>query len=365
MSTPDTLARELGAIDDALAGLPVDPDLTDLAALAVAVRDERPLPDPAFVRALDARAERGFPPAPRRSIKWPRLTLPALGLAASALLVVGIVVALPRGSDDGGASGGGGGSKAADSAASEGRPTAGRNTPTDTIIAGGRRRSVERSAELTLATRPGNINRAASQIARIADELGGYVDSSRITSRSRGEFSLRVPVRRLGRALSRLSAVATVRRRTQYSQDYTGGVRLFEDRLKDARAERESLLRQLARAITPNQTASIRARLRIVSRQIVGTRRELLHLYSIVRRSSIHVTLVADRRAGATTPKRDDSGWTPGDALDDALRVLEVSVGVLVVAAAVALPLGLVALIVWLGLRQAARRRRERALDAV
>jgi hypothetical protein len=364
MSTPDTLARELGAIDDALAGLPVDPDLTDLAELAVAVRDERPLPDPAFVRALDARAERGFPPAARRGIKWPRLTLPALGVAASILLLVVIAVTVPRGSNDSGSSGGGGGSKAPDSA-SQPVPQSGRSTPTDTIIAGDRRRFVERSAELTLATRPGNIDRAAAQISRVADELGGYVASSRITSGSRGEFSLRVPERRLGRALRRLSAVGTVRRRTQYSQDYTGGVRLVEDRLKDARAERESLLRQLARAITPNQTASIRGRLRIVSRQIVATRRELQHLYGIVRRSSIQVTLLADRHAGGSADKPDDSGWTPSDAVDDALRVLEVSVGVLVVAAAVALPLGLVAVILGLGLRQAARRRRERALDAV
>ena len=101
MSTPDTLARELAALDDALAGLPVDPDLTDLAELAVALRDERPAPDPAFARDLDARAERGFPRPPRRGIKWPRFTLPALGLAASALLVVGIVVSLPNGGGDG------------------------------------------------------------------------------------------------------------------------------------------------------------------------------------------------------------------------------------------------------------------------
>ena len=34
MSTPETLTRELAALDDALAGRPVDPDLADLAELA-------------------------------------------------------------------------------------------------------------------------------------------------------------------------------------------------------------------------------------------------------------------------------------------------------------------------------------------
>ena len=61
MSTPETLTRELAALDDALAGRPVDPDLADLAELAVLVRDERPVPDPAFACSLDERAERGFP----------------------------------------------------------------------------------------------------------------------------------------------------------------------------------------------------------------------------------------------------------------------------------------------------------------
>ena len=66
MSTPETLTRELAALDDALAGRPVDPDLADLAELAVLVRDERPVPDPAFAHSLDERARRGFPRSPKR-----------------------------------------------------------------------------------------------------------------------------------------------------------------------------------------------------------------------------------------------------------------------------------------------------------
>ena len=45
---------------------------------------------PAFTRTLDTRVERGFPrpvtARKRRGIKWPRVTLPALGVAASVLL---------------------------------------------------------------------------------------------------------------------------------------------------------------------------------------------------------------------------------------------------------------------------------------
>ena len=42
--TPD-ITRKLDALDAALAGEPVAADLADLAALALTVRDDRPLPE--------------------------------------------------------------------------------------------------------------------------------------------------------------------------------------------------------------------------------------------------------------------------------------------------------------------------------
>ncbi|MEO8689792.1 MAG: DUF4349 domain-containing protein [Solirubrobacteraceae bacterium] len=401
MSTPDTLTRELAALDDALAGRAVDPDLAGVAELAVALRDERPAPDPAFTRTLDTRVQRGFPrPATarrRRGIKWPRVTLPALGVAASVLLVVVIATSIPTGgsSDSGGGGASSSGTAATDqagdtstSAAPEtatgsGSSSAAKSAPR--AAAGGSaqgdspaiaplspavptpgadgagRRSVERSAELTLAAPAREIDHAASEIIRVTDELGGYVVSSTVSSNASGEFQLRVPERKLQTALSRLSRVAKVRGRTQSAQDITGAVVSVRGRLKDARTERHSLLRQLAKATTPNQTASIRARLHLVAGQIANAKRDLSRVQSRAIRSTIAVTLLADSEsAGDATP-----GWTPGDALDDAVRILEVTAGVVLVGLALLLPLGLVGLLVWLAARQAAQRRRERALDAV
>jgi hypothetical protein len=50
--------RQLEALDAALAGEPVDPDLEDLAVLARELRDTAPKPDADFAAALDARAVR-------------------------------------------------------------------------------------------------------------------------------------------------------------------------------------------------------------------------------------------------------------------------------------------------------------------
>lgn len=387
MSTPETLTRELAALDDALAGRPVDPDLADLAELAILVRDERPAPGPAFTRSLDSRVERGFPRVPRRvhGRSWPKLTLPALGLAASACLVVLIAVTVPGGNNGAGSSSssGSGGSAASQAAPSTGAgESAARSkssAPSDSAASpsvagplplpggspaadGRTRRSVERSAQITLATTPGNVDRASAKIIRVADDLGGYVVTSQVSSGSGGDFELRVPERRLQTALARLSAIGKVRGRTQSSQDITAAVVSVEARLKDARTERRSLLKQLATATTTNQTTSIRERLRLVSGQIAAAKRDLRRQKARASYSTIAVTLVADKQAGAAAP---DDGWTPGDALGTAGRVLEVSAAVLLVAAAVALPLGLVALLVWFAARQASHRRRERALDAV
>ena len=75
----------------------------------------------------------------------------------------------------------------------------------------------------------------------------------------------------------------------------------------------------------------------------------------------VSVTIDADR---ALADGDDAGGWSLGDAVDDAGKVLSVTAGVLLVSAAVLGPLAILAALIWLGTRAAARLRRERALDA-
>ena len=94
-----------------------------------------------------------------------------------------------------------------------------------------------------------------------------------------------------------------------------------------------------------------------MSREIASARHALRRVNNRANFADVSVELV---RRG-----EDDEGgaWTPGDAFDDAMRVLEIAAGVLVVAAAVLLPLALFSLLAWLARRGVTRRRRERALD--
>jgi hypothetical protein len=397
--SPD-VERELEALDDALAGRRVPPDLTELGELALLLREDRPAPTDGFGRYLDNRVERGFPgrdPRTRASgRRW--FTFQAWmgpGLAAGlAVLAVGIVVALPSGDGDGDDDGGGGGGAglatqaAEDSAGGGGAAQAGSARSGDDEAAsamsapesvppapapgsprsdGRDRRKVERSASLTLAARPRDIDTVSARIQDVTRRQGGFVVSSTVSSSPNGgggQFELRIPTRNLDAAMAALSRLGAVRERAQSAHDITAQSVSARSRLKDARTERANLLEQLADATTLEDAESIRARLEIVSREIEAARAQMRRVQNRASFSTVAVTLVADRSAAA--PGTDDDGtWSPGDAWNDALRVLEVVAGVALIALAIAIPLGLIALLTALTLRFGRRRRREHALDAL
>jgi hypothetical protein len=358
MTAPE--AAELEAVDAALAGRAVHPDHAELAELALLLRDERPEPEPAWAAQLDRRVEARFPARPRkrRDWTWFRNVAPAIALLL-IILPIGLIAALaPSGTDDDGggmsASGGaeaGGGAMAAPEASTD--RSGGDLLRTDAR----RRRNVERSAELTLAAPRRTLDRVASRIPDVAADLGGYVARSSVSSEGGGDFRLRVPTRQLDEAIQRLSRLGRVRNVSRNSLDITSTVVSARSRLTDARAERESLLRQLAAADTVNETESIRARLDIVSREIAAARNSLQRVRNRANFANLGITLVP------ASGDDNEGAWTPGDAFDDALRVLEVVAGIAVLALAILIPLMAVWLLAWLAHRAVARRRRERSLD--
>jgi hypothetical protein len=407
--TPD-VERELAALDDALAGRRVASDLTELGELALALREERPRPTDGFGRSLDTRVERGFPGRdPRVRVSGRRwwsalLSMPALGTATAVLIVVAIVVADPAGHSEGGGAGSAGGgaetslADGGDAAAPESAGTAaessggreaavaqdesapdattGFSEPLPSVApapgdgspgSDGRvRRAVERSASLTLAARPRDIDDVSRRIQAVTSQQGGFVVSSTVSSSAGGgggTFELRIPTSNLDEAIDALSRLGRVRERAQRSQDITAETVSARSRLKDARTERKSLLRQLAAAVTVNETAAIRTRLDLVSREIEQARAAVRRVRNRAAFSTVSVTLVGD--SNAVVPADDDDQWTPGDAAKDALRVLEVAAGVALIVLAVVVPLALLAALGGLAARWSRRRRREHALDAV
>ena len=372
--------RELEALDAALAGRPVRPPDDELAALAVALRSERPEPRPEFALDLDLRARDGFPapepiqatPAPRRATAFRRRWALALGTTASLFIVVTAVLVS-------GLPGGGGRDdstsipteledqlpapaqrEAAPAPAGTAAPAMSLPAPPDAAPRV-RNRRVERGASITLAPPRDRIEDVADDALRVTDRHGGFVLSSNVTAGEGREaganLELRIPSDRLQPAIADLSELAHVRARTQSSRDITAAFTSPRRQLADALAERRGLLRRLAAAVTPNETAAVRARLRAVNRRIDRAQRELRRLRERVSYAAVSVAIEPGAKAD------DGGGWTIGDAADDALGVLRAVLGGALVALAVLVPAALLGGLGWLAYRAWVRRRRERVLD--
>jgi hypothetical protein len=375
----------------------------------------RELPSEEFAAALDSRAAAGFPgrrrgSAPLASLpgrdaagrvvagfrnKSPRRKLmPALA-GATTLIVAATAIVLATNGDKGGNGGGGqqstigissGALKAAPSQGGGAGTTAGSPReaapqaatggqallapepplPGPDTAPGIRNRQIERSANLTLGTDPDQVQAVAGKVIDVLGRYRGIVLSSSVRDGGEGEagatFEVLIPSGRLGAALTDLSAIADVRSRSENTLDITAPFVSSRERLRDARAEAEGLLRQLAAAITDSERESVKAQLRIVRGRIAAFRSQVNRLEH--RANFSHVSLQVVTGNQATIPGAGGGNWTIGDALHDAGRVLAVAAGVALLTMAAVLPLALLGGAAWAARRIYLRRAREQTLSA-
>jgi hypothetical protein len=402
----------LTAIDDALeTGVAADDDaLTrELQELALALRDDSPKPTPVYREWLDKQVEAGFPKQRKQKRPWWKPLLePAAGVALVAVFVLMIAgVATLGGRSGGDDSGSGGGSESAavapesgdsaggvapdsgDSAGGGGaepaivQPSPGaakarqldraaggaadQSSPAVSVppgdggfVPGRRDRKIERSIALELEMPVDQMARVAEQVTAVTNRHGGFVLSSSVSTGKEsagGDFELRIPSSRLRPAVRDLSGLADVRTQSQTGRDVTREHVTTRDRLQAARAERRSLLRRLEVATTDEEAEALRRQLDIVAGELNGLRGQLRDLRLRTDYAVVTVSLF---------PNDGESGAGAGGSFDDALRdagdLLVGVAGVLVRALAVALPLGVIALLGWGAARAVQRRRRESAL---
>jgi hypothetical protein len=370
-------------------------------ALEAALRDQRAAIPEDFATRLDARAAEGFPPAGqapggdsawdgvRRRLSGIRvrsLLAPAAGLAvALAALAIGINALDGGGGPDGSgsaddaviestgsASGGNGDERApAPSAAAEpgpagsveiapGSPTIVPPEPrfpgTDKLTPA-QERIQERSVTTTLSTEPDEVAEVADAVIEVTERYDGIVSSSNVSSsdgRGRASFALRIPAQNLQAFLADLSDLATVSSRNEGTLDITAPFVSAEERFGEAKAEVDSLLAQLSEADSVDEIASLKLQLSSARATLATVRAELAQLKQRADFAQVGVTIVGDG---------DSDGWSLGDAVDDALSVLEDLAGATLVGLAVIVPLGAVAIAVAFATGRLRRRRRESALD--
>lgn len=384
--TPEQ-ARELDALDRAIAGEPVEFELRDLGDLVRDVRATAPEMSPAFAARLESEVQDGFPTAQERvpvhvrRRRW--MLLPALGSLAAVLVALVVVLgnagdgevttfsgeatmpAQRDGADESAADAGGAGDLAEPSTSGAPSIAPAQPAPSTGDVAPAPERKVERSAVLALRTSDGEFERTTAAVLATVARFGGIVAGSQIgeSDAAGGEatYDLRIPTERLDRALAALSKLGHVTERSQSLQDITASFHSAQERLTDARAERRGLLRALERATTQDRIDSLKAQLRKVSRRIAGLKGQLA---SLRRRADLSRVDLTVRGGGSETGGAGGGPWTPGDAAGDALRVLEVLAGVGLVALAVLVPPALLGVVLALAVRSGRRRRRESALDA-
>jgi hypothetical protein len=376
------VAAELEALEAALAGDPAaEPELS---ALVRDVRAEAPAMTLEFRARLDRRVERSFERArPRRRFASLRPMIPALGVAGCVLAaLVAVVLSAGGGPNDSASNAGGSGvaapvqtesSDAAKSSSGSGSAgSAGGSASSSSSSpalkapapsAPARQRRVERSTRLELTTT--DVQAASDGVVRATQATGGFVQSSQVSTgdgRSTASFVLRVPTSRLDDALARLSRLGHVRSLQQSADDITNVYNAASTRLAEARAERRGLLRALARATTAAEISSLRARIADNRRALQRDQRELDAVRNRANYATIGLELTGVARKHAAVPS--GGSWTPGDAAHDAVRVLEVSAGVALIALAVLVPLTLVGAAGGFAAVAVRRRRREAALSS-
>jgi len=348
--------------------------------------DVRPTPRPEFTTKLDARVAARFPkPVPRWKRKLRTLREHAAGLtlaAATAGAMLLIVVVIAKNVD------GGGGDDAASTASSSvamatpevatedssgsgssGSSAAEKSVPQATstapLVTPERRdRAVLRNASITLSAPTDEVEDVVDRAIRLVDSLGGYVQTSEVSSsgsRANATLVVKIPTARLDNGLAQISKLAHVKSRSQQAQDVTDQRSSLEAAVRDARADRAGLRVRLAKAETDKERAVLRARLDRASRRVTRAERQVAALGQEVAYGTVELSVQGEKRSGAAAA---GGRWTPGDAIGDAGRVLEVVVGVLVIALAVLLPLAILAVLAGLAGRLVTRRRRERALEA-
>jgi Domain of unknown function (DUF4349) len=376
------------------------------------LRAERPEPEPEFARRLDEWAAAGFPrdrglgprsvpPAGAGVLRraWervasssPRRVLAPAGSVAVMLVV--IAVAISQSGDEGDQVGDQGTATSIQDAGGDGDGAAAEQAPAiedqgaargaaddtlaepldraaapgvedfysagaDGIARGTERRIVDATARLTLGAEADEVQEVANEVVTVTDRHNGIVTDSQVTSDqggARAAFTLEIPYRELDAALSDLSELGDVISRTEAGQDITAravraGRDLAEvsDRIREARVD-------LIQADTRAQRLIIKSRIRSLEATADALETQLNRVQRQGRFATVEVEVTSNGPA-------DDGGWTLGEALDDAGRVVEVIGGIILVSLAVVVPLAVVGALAWLIATRAQRYRREQALD--
>jgi hypothetical protein len=332
------------------------------------IRESRPAAPPELrerVRLLVA-AEPAREPAWHDRFRltwgWRRLVLVAPAAVAVAL-VAGTVIGLTRPGDETVTAGGEDAAMSTraaqptlESQAQDGAAT----PPVAGAVAPSPGRLQRYDAELALRVDDvEELSRATQEAMRIARSLGGHVASVNYDSRPDGPgaaaLTLRVPVARATDAVEQLSGLGTILNQRYGVQDLQATVDDLQRQVAETEARIAQLVRRLrATNLTEDERATLQVQLDEARRQLAELRRMLAATRAEGALATITLSLTTD-----------DADAVPagGGRLDGIRDVLVWEAVAALYVVAVAGPLVLLGVLVWLAFRWARRRETSRLLE--
>lgn len=233
----------------------------------------------------------------------------------------------------------------------------------ETTNAASNKRDVAREAEITLGSRPEEVQDVANKVVSVTDDHNGIVMNSDVTDGEAGNagatFKLLIPSGQIESAVADLSEIADLKSRSQELTDITAPTNRAEDEIADSEAKIKSLLGELETTYDEEDRANLERRIRWerYDKQAAETR-----LNRLERRADYTPVDLRVETGGDSVSDDGSSSWGLGDAVDDAGKMLGVAAGVTVIALAIAIPIGIVILIALAINRATVRRSRRKIL---
>lgn len=169
--------------------------------------------------------------------------------------------------------------------------------------------------EVTLVIIVTDVEAASSQVEEIVQEVDGYIESAGIWQRNenkQGQFSLRVPVEKLGVALPRLEALGRIDRKNMSGKDVTEEYYDVEARRTTLEKQEKRLLELLDKAGTVKEMLEIENELTRIRGEIESRQARLKVLDNLTNLATINLEL--------STSKTLSTGLSPGKPLDQRVK---------------------------------------------
>ena len=226
-----------------------------------------------------------------------------------------------------------------------------------------------RDGSIDLRIEPGTFGTSSSQLRQIATDLGGYVASgeSRIEEYDDeryavGWFTIRIPSDRFEEAVDRVEVLGERVSASMTSQDVTEEYVDLQGRLNYWREQEAFYTRLMEEATTIEDLVTLQTRMQDVLLNIEQIEGRLRYLDARTSFATLTVGLTEVPTATAPPPEPADRGPI-AEAFDQAGEVLLATVSFLIVAAAVAIPIGILVLFAFGVFKLFTRKPRTEAIE--